>query len=150
MQRTKFNFTTFIKTSAISFFIVIFFLSFSSKSFAATGIYEVVNFQGKVVNKTPGTNVTNGNYDFTFKIFSVASAGSVIWTENFNTTNGNQLTVTDGIFRVALGSVCTFGGGSCQGNTNSAVDFNSDSLYLDITFNGETFGTRVRLTAVPY
>lgn len=150
MQRTKFNFTTFIKTSAISFLIVIFFLGFSSKSFAATGIYEVVNFQGKVVNKTPGTNVTNGNYDFTFKIFSVASAGTVIWTENFNTANGNQLTVTDGIFRAALGSVCTFGGGSCQGNTNSAVDFNSDSLYLDITFNGETFGTRVRLTAVPY
>ncbi len=150
MLNSKFNFTSFIKTSAISFLIVIFFLGFSSKSFAATGIYEVVNFQGKVVNKTPGTNVTSGNYDFTFKIFSVASAGTVIWTENFNTANGNQLTVTDGIFRVALGSVCTFGGGSCQGNTNSAVDFNSDSLYLDITFNGETFGTRVRLTAVPY
>ncbi|KKQ76291.1 MAG: hypothetical protein US98_C0042G0001, partial [Parcubacteria group bacterium GW2011_GWC1_38_6] len=150
MQRTKFNFTSFIKTSAISFLIVVFFLGFSSKSFAAVGIYEIVNFQGKVVNKTAGTNVTNGNYDFTFKIFSVASAGTVIWTENFNTANGNQLTVTDGIFRVALGSVCTFGGGSCQGNTNSAVDFNSDSLYLDITFNGETFGTRVRLTAVPY
>lgn len=150
MQRTKFNFTTFFKTSAISFFIAVFFLSFSSKSFAVTGIYEVVNFQGKVVNKTPGTNVTNGNYDFTFKLYSVASAGTVIWTENFNTANGNQLTVTDGIFRAALGSVCTFGGGSCQGNTNSAVDFNSDSLYLDITFNGETFATRVRLTAVPY
>ncbi len=150
MQRTKFNFTSFIKTSAISFFIVVFFLGFSSKSFAAVGIYEVVNFQGKVVNKTAGTNVTNGNYDFTFKLFSVSSGGSVIWTENFNTANSNQLTVTDGIFRVALGSVCVFTGGSCQGNTNSAVDFNSDSLYLDITFNGETFGTRVRLTAVPY
>ncbi len=150
MTKLKFNSTSLLKSLAISFLIFIFFISFSAKSFAATGIYEVVNFQGKVVNKTAGTNVTNGNYDFTFKLFSVSSAGSVIWTENFNTANGNQLTVTDGIFRVALGSVCVFTGGSCQGNTNSAVDFNSDSLYLDITFNGETFATRVRLTAVPY
>lgn len=150
MINLKFNSTSLLKSLAISFLIFIFFISFSTKSLAATGIYEVINFQGKVVNKTAGTNVTNGNYDFTFRIYDAASGGTLIWTENFNTTNGNQLTVTDGIFRTALGSVCAFTGGSCQGNTNTAVNFNSDNLYLDISFNGETFGSRVRLTAVPY
>ncbi len=132
--------------SVVCFFIV----SSESQVLATAGINRQINFQGKVVNKTVGTNVTNGNYDFTFKIYDSASGGVLIWTENYNTTNGNQLTVTDGIFRAALGSVCTFSGGSCQGNTNTAVDFNSDSLYLDITFNSETMGTRVRFTAVPY
>lgn len=151
MERAQTYFTNIWKTLAIALVVFSFFsFVFTGSANAASGIYRVINFQGKVVNKTAGTNVTNGNYDFTFKIYSVSSAGSPIWTENFNTTNGNQLTVTDGIFRAALGSVCTFSGSSCQGNTNSAVDFNSDSLFLDITFNGETMGSRIQLTAVPY
>lgn len=128
----------------------VFLFVFTGSSQAAAGINRTINFQGKVVNKTAGTNVANGSYNFTFKIYDAATSGTLIWTENYNSTNGNQLTVTDGIFRAALGSVCSFSGGSCQGNTNTAVNFNSDSLYLDITFNGETMGTRVQLTAVPY
>ncbi len=143
----------FNKRHALCFFLVsliayLFFLH--TQAIAATGINRQINFQGKVVNKTAGTNVTNGGYDFTFKLYDAASSGTLIWTENYNTANGNQLTVTDGIFRAALGSVCSFSGGSCQGNTNTAVDFNTDNLYLDVTFNGETMGTRIRFTAVPY
>lgn len=116
------------------------FFSFSADSIAAPGVNRTINFQGKVVNKTAGTNVTNGNYDFTFRLYDAAANGTLLWTENW--TGGNQITVTDGIFRANLGSVTTF--------ASAGVDFNSDSLYLDISFNGETMGSRVRMTAVPY
>ncbi len=122
------------------YFFVGGFASNPPPALAATGINRTINFQGKVVNKTGGTNITDGNYDFTFKLYDAATNGNLLWTENW--TGGNQITVTDGIFRANLGSITTF--------ASANVDFNSDSLYLDITFNGETFATRVRFSAVPY
>lgn len=107
--------------------------------FAATGINEQIHFQGKVVN-TDGTNVADGSYNFEFTIYTVASAGSPIWTET--RTAGNQVAVVDGVFSVDLGSVTSLPG---------SVDFNTDSLYLGIEFNGDgEMSPRVRLTAVPY
>ncbi|MBI5621077.1 collagen-like protein, partial [Candidatus Gottesmanbacteria bacterium] len=102
---------------------------------AATGINKQINFQGKVVN-TDGTNVTNGDYSFTFQLYTVASGGTQIWTET------KSLTVTDGIFRTALGDSTTFPG---------SVDFNTDNIYLGVNFNSDGEMTpRVRFTAVPY
>ena len=66
---------------------------------AATGINKQINFQGKVVNAN-GTNVANGNYDFVFSIYTVATGGTAVWTETRNAAN--QVAVTDGIFRVSL------------------------------------------------
>lgn len=124
-------------------FVLSFFVATSSQTALATaGINRTINFQGKVVNKTTGLNVADGNYDFTFKLYNVSSAGSPIWTENWTAAGGGQLAVTNGIFRASLGSFTTF--------ASANVDFNNDSLYLDITFNGETMGSRVQLTAVPY
>src|SRR5690606_17713151 len=62
---------------------------------AAAGINSQINFQGKVVN-SDGTNVANVAYDFVFKIYTVDSGGSPVWTES--RTGGDQVTVTDGIF----------------------------------------------------
>ena len=106
---------------------------------AATGVNKQINFQGKVVN-TDGTNVTNGDYDFVFKIYSVDTGGTEIWTET--RTGGNQVTVTDGIFQVNLGSVTALPG---------SVDFNTDNIYLGIEFNSDgEMSPRVRFTAAPY
>lgn len=105
---------------------------------AADGINKTINFQGKVVN-TNGTNVTNGNYDFTFRIYDAASAGTILWTETWN-VGTSQVSVTDGIFRVPLGTYTLL----------TSDIFEDNSRFLDITFNGETFTTRVRLSAVPY
>lgn len=109
-------------------------------AYAATGINRAINFQGKIVNKTDSTNITNGNYSFTFKLYDAASGGTQLpsgsaWSET------QTLTVTDGLFQATIGGTTTF---------PQTLDFNSDSIYLDITFDGETFGSRVRLTAVPY
>ncbi len=113
-------------------------LFLSPKVFAATGINKQISFQGKVVN-TNGTNVTNGNYDFVFSIYTVATAGTAIWTET--RTTSNQVAVTDGVFQVNLGSVTALPG---------SVDFNTDNIYLGINFNNNGEMTpRIQFTAVP-
>ena len=113
-------------------------LFLSPKVSAATGTNKQISFQGKVVN-TDGTNVANDNYDFEFKLYSVSTGGTAIWTETRITTN--QVTVTDGVFQVNLGSVTALPG---------SVDFNTDNIYLGINFNNNGEMTpRVQFTAVP-
>lgn len=109
---------------------------FVSPAHAATGIPELINFQGKVVTKTTGTNVADDDYTFTFKIYSVSSGGVAIWTET------KTLTVTNGIFQTLLGDTTTLPG---------SVDFNTDTLYLGVEFDSDSeMSPRVRLAAVPY
>ncbi len=113
----------------------VFFLWRPTAVFAATGTFKQINFQGKVVNKTTGTNVADGSYTFVFSLYTVSSAGSNIWTES------KSVTVTNGIFQTFLGDTTSLPG---------SVDFNTDNLYLGINFNGDgEMSPRVRFTAVP-
>lgn len=113
----------------------VFLLLQPSRVFAATGTLKQINFQGKVVNKTVGTNIADGSYNFTFSIYSVSSGGSAIWTET------KSLTVTNGIFQTMLGDTTTLPG---------SVDFNTDNIYLGINFNSDgEMSPRVRFGAVP-
>ncbi|MFZ1721292.1 MAG: hypothetical protein WAU07_02190 [Microgenomates group bacterium] len=109
------------------------------KVHAATGVRKTIHFQGKVVNDD-GTNVADGSYDFEFKIYSVSSAGTALWTET--RTGGNQVAVNDGVFRVELGSIQSLPG---------SVDFNTDNIFLSVNFDGDgEMSPRIRFTAVPY
>lgn len=125
---------------SILYILIVFFCITNAQPIqAAEGINEQIHFQGKVVNDD-GTNVTDGSYTFVFRIYSVDTGGSPIWTET--RSGGNQVSVTDGIFSVNLGSVTAFPG---------SVDFNSDTLYLGVEFNGDgEMDPRIRFTAVPY
>lgn len=122
------------------FIFIIFFLNASLLTphtvYAATGINSTINFQGKVVNKTDGTNISDGTYTFIFALYDASSGGNKKWGDETQ----NNVSVTNGIFTVTLGSVTPLTG----------VDFNQDNLWLNITFNGEAFGSRIRFTAVPY
>jgi len=101
----------------------------------AQGINPEMSFQGKVVNDD-GTNVTDGNYDFVFKIYTVDTLGTAVWTES------KSLAVTDGIFQTNLGDTTALPG---------SVDFNSESLYLGVEFNSDgEMSPRIRLTASAY
>lgn len=116
------------------FFVVFFMLLMPQPTHAA--INPQINFQGKLTN-TDGTNVTNGTFSIVFSIYTVASGGSNIWTE----TQASVI-VTDGIFRVALGSVTSLPG---------SVDFNTNSLFLGIKVGADAEMTpRVQFTAAPY
>ncbi len=127
----------------IFFFTVMtafFYIFVKTPVLAATGINQVINFQGKLINKSDNTNISDNTYAFTFKLYDAGASGNQLpngspWSET------QVLQVTNGIFTAGIGSSTAF---------PSTLNFNSDSLYLDITFNGETFGSRVRLTASPY
>lgn len=121
-------------TRRLLLIVVVCWLVAGAAAHAATGINRQIHFQGKIVN-TNGTNVTNGSYSFDFKIYTVASAGSPVWTET------KTLTVTDSIFRTALGDTTSLPG---------SIDFNTDNIYLGITFNSDgEMSPRVRFAAVP-
>ena len=122
--------------------VVIFSPVLGSKANAAAGIYKTVNFQGKVVN-TSGTNIADASYSFKFRIYSSAAADTAspcaatcLWEET------KSLTTVNSIFQTNLGDTTVF---------PVAVNFNSDTLYLAVIFNGDTEMTpRIRLTAGPY
>lgn len=121
------------------------FFAFSSPVNAAAGINKQINFQGKVVLTTSGTNVADASYSFLFCIYTTASpatpctAGAdndAVWRES------KSLTVTDGIFQTNLGDTTALPG---------SVDFNTDNIYLGINFDGNGQMTPlVRFTATPY
>lgn len=140
MFKVYIYFSHIFKKIATGFWVVVFLLVFNKPAFAATGILKQINFQGKVVNIN-GTNVTNGNYDFVFKLYTVDTGGTAVWTES--RTGANQVTVTDGIFRVSLGSVTALPG---------SIDFNTDNIYLGVKFHTEAneMLPRIQFAAVPY
>jgi hypothetical protein len=130
----------------VGLFAVIITTVFSMVSYqahAAAGINKMISFQGKVVN-TNGTNVADTTYTFRFRVYTsssadatnTCSANSCMWEETKN------LATVNGIFQTNLGDTASL---------PSNIDFNSDTLYLGVVFNGDTeMSPRVRLDAVPY
>jgi hypothetical protein len=184
------------------------------KAQAAAGINQQITFQGRVVN-SDHTNVTNGTYDFVFKIYDgPGSAAATKFTETWssaalfsqtitnsppaagsdgditygsntnestlkvgqiltNTTKGesvyitsintatntigisatlqtwvngdtvtNKVYVKNGIFRVNINSL---------NQDLSGVDFNSDSLFIGVNYNGDgEMKPRINLTTAAY
>lgn len=129
------NLWKFLVMVPLFFFFTLYALPFIlSRAEAAAGVNQTINFQGKIINKTGGTNISDGTYSFTFKIYDASSGGNQLWSET-----QSSVSVTNGIFQVALGSTTPL----------TSVNFNQDALWLDITFNGENFTSRVRLASVP-
>lgn len=119
--------------------------SVSASLHVSAAINQQINFQGKLTNPD-GTNVTNGTYSIRFRIYTdptadaanACSANSCKWEET-----QASVSVTDGIFQVALGSVNTA--------LASSVDFNVSGLYLGIKVGSDAEMTpRVQFTAAPY
>jgi parallel beta-helix repeat protein len=123
-------------------YIAVFLLSFyifASSVLAAPGINAQITLQG-VMKTSLGALVTDDTYPMEFNLYTAASGGTAIWTESH--TGANEVTLTDGIFSVNLGSLTALPG---------SVDFNTDTLYLGINFNSDgEMSPRMRLTAAPY
>jgi hypothetical protein len=117
------------------FFLIIVFLSvilFTVKSIQAQ-VPNTLNYQG-VITDSGGKPVTDGQYQLTFKLYTVASGGSAIWSETQNST------VTNGIFSVLLGKVTPL----------ANVPFDSP-YWLGITVNsGSEMAPRVELSSSAY
>lgn len=111
---------------------------------AQASINRQINFQGKLTNPD-GTNITDGSYSMRFRIYNhptndaanSCAANSCQWEETQGTVS-----VSDGIFRVALGSSNALPG---------SVDFNSSPLYLGVKVGSDAEMTpRIEFTATPY
>ena len=120
----------------------------STPAQAAAGINQEMNFQGRLLN-SQGAIVPDGYYNIEFKIYQDGNgqsandstgspAGSLLWTEDYDDNNANAgVQVVDGYMSVQLGSICAFGGGSCQGHTNTGVNWDSDTLWLSMNIAGD-------------
>ncbi len=123
--------------AAIGVFAILFVVQKTMMTQAAPGINKTINFQGKMTDDQ-GLNVADGNYQFVFQLYTLSSGGSSTWSETVN------IDVTDGIFHHNLGSSTALPG---------SVDFNTDNIFLGITFNSDPDGEmspRIQLTASPY
>ena len=146
---------------------------------ATAGINSQISFTGKMV-KSDNTNITDGTYNVEFKIYqngtNTGVGGALLWTEDYlvagstgmPTTGG--VTLSSGTFSVNLASICAFAGGVCGAKTNTAIDFNQDTLWVSVQIGNSTSCTvtavttsfnaacggdgemspYIRLTAVPY
>ena len=116
---------------SILFASVIFVWHFVSVANAAFN--QQINYQGKLANSSSST-VPNGKYSIRFKLYTVPTGGSAIWTETWcNTSNcagsgtgpDARITLTSGLFSAMLGSTTPLTG----------IDFNQ-TLYLGVEIGG--------------
>jgi len=141
MRCLHFNSKPLFLTLAIVFFLLSFVQLFTKPTYAANGINRTINFQGKLVKNSDGTNVSNTSYTVTFALYNHPTAGNTtagyLWKEQ------QTVTTVDGIFRVALGSSTAF-----PANFN----FNWDGLYLGITVSPDSseMTPRIQMAAVPF
>ena len=92
-----------------------------------------MSYQG-VLTDGAGASVADGNHSLVFKLYSVSTAGSALWTETQATVN-----TTNGVLSVVLGSVTPI---------NIAFD---GALWLGIAVDGGGELTpRIELTTSPY
>lgn len=118
---------------------------------AATGINQQINYQARLLN-AQGATVPDGTYNLQFKIYkdgdgqsagntTGSPAGTLLWTEKWQNSSSQGVTVKNGYFSVQLGAICALSGGSCQSTTNTGVDFNQSVLWLSVNVGGTTSGT---------
>jgi hypothetical protein len=65
----------------------------------AVAIPQKINYQAVLKNKASGQIMPDGNYTLTFRLYSVVTGGSALWTETATST------ITNGILAHQLGSV---------------------------------------------
>jgi hypothetical protein len=99
---------------------------------AAFAVPKTINYQGRL-SDSEGVPV-NGTVSMTFAIYNAPTGGELLWSET-----QSSVTVTDGAFSVALGSVTLF-----------TVTFDEE-YYLGVKVGGDAEMTpRAALVSVPY
>jgi hypothetical protein len=122
------------------------FMTPATPAHAAAGINKTLNFQGRLLT-SGGAVVADGNYNFRMRIYqdgpgNVAgdTGGTLMWTELWQNTvasgSTSAVVVKNGYFSISMASYCAFSGGSCQGTSNTSVDFNQDTLWLSMDVGG--------------
>jgi len=104
------------------------------------GVPLLINYQGTLTDKN-GTKMPDGNYDAELKIYDVETGGTALWTEAWNSGNG-QVSVKNGIFNLMLGSHTALPG---------SFFIDHPSTYLGIRFGADVEMTpRQRIASAAY
>ena len=98
---------------------------------------QVMNYQGRLTDNTPGQNPIDAALQMEFRIYDTPSGGTKLWTEFWN---GVQ--VTDGIFSVLLGSSGT--------PLTPSIFEGGGSRYLDIKVGGEQLTPRQQIGSAAF
>jgi len=158
---------TFVIKSVIFVCILFNGLGFvKQKVNAASG--DTSYFQGKIVVKSDGTNISSNNpscvitgspdtCDFRVEYYSTDTGGDVLWQEDYNNLEiGNK----DGLFSLALGT-----GSKTSGTETSYknIFINNSDVYMQISFDKDgnddfnspevftlSTGKRMQIRSVPY
>lgn len=78
-----------------------------------------INYQGRLTDSS-GTAMADGQYNMTFRLYSVSTGGAAVWSEVRDTTT--RVTVLKGQFNVQLGSVAAL----------TPTIFASQPLYFEV------------------
>ncbi|MCW1892487.1 MAG: hypothetical protein KIH65_004610, partial [Candidatus Uhrbacteria bacterium] len=124
----------FIKTSilVVGILLVIVLPAGKDQIFAAQGINEQINYQGKLLTSA-GVPVTSGTYSIRFSLYDAESAGNRVWTASGSVGSPSAINVSvaeNGLFSILLGSGAQ--------NSLDGVDWNSDSIYLGVTVGSDS------------
>lgn len=124
MKRIPRTYSTVARSLAIAIVSFVTFASFAIgfAFMADAAINREINYQGKLTD-TSNVSVADGTYNMEFKLYTVSSGGSPVWTET--RTSGDKVQVTSGLFSIRLGEVTSLAG----------VDFNQP-LYLGVNIGG--------------
>lgn len=140
-------------TSVIALILLILAATFMniSKTSAAVGTNETINYQARLLTST-GATVPDGTYNIEFKIYQdgdgVLGGGdeTLEWTET--RTGSNRVVVKNGYFSVYLGSVTPFG---------TSIDWNQDTVWLSVNIGGTAspsydgeMSPFIRFSSTPY
>ena len=101
---------------------------------AGASIPQLISIQGRLTDAA-GVPLA-GSHNLTFLVYNASSGGSSLWTEYHNGTN--NVTVTNGVFNVLLGSIVALN-----------LPFN-ESYWLEAVVNGEAQSPRINFTTSAY
>lgn len=100
---------------------IVFFMQASRPAEALTTVPTKMNFQGRLTDSS-GNIMPNGTYNMRFRLYTVLTGGSTVWSEDRLVSGGTGVTLTDGLFSVQLGSVTSL----------AASLFASGALYFEV------------------
>ncbi|HPR65261.1 MAG TPA: hypothetical protein PK014_13710 [Thermoanaerobaculia bacterium] len=109
----------------------------------------LINYQG--VLRDDAGEPLDGSYDMVFTFYSDAAAGDEILIDSHLAAGSGAVTVSDGLFSVALGSgTVTDGSGAGTYTSLGLVFADYNEVWLQVNVEGEDLSPRVRVTASAY
>lgn len=118
-------------------------------AFGSAATNSTINFQARL-QTSAGAIAPDGNYNVEFKLYSVSTGGTALWTETYDYNGGapdNRIRVANGYVSANLGSLTAFSG--INWDQNLYLTMNIGGATTTASWDGE-MSPRLKVTSVPY